>query len=674
MFGTVLIANRGEIACRVLRTCRRLGIRSVAVFSEADRGALFTRLADVAIEIGEAAPRDSYLRIDRVLSAARESGAEAVHPGYGFLAENAEFARACAEAKLKFIGPSPEAIEAMGMKDAAKALMQRAGVPVVPGYHEGDQSPARLRSEAERIGFPVLIKAVAGGGGKGMRLVQAAGEFEAAVAAAKREAESAFGEGRVLIEKYLVKPRHIEVQVLADPHGNTVALHERDCSLQRRHQKLVEEAPAPFVSAALRERLATLAVNAARAVRYEGAGTIEMIADTAQGLSAERIYFMEMNTRLQVEHPVTELITGLDLVEWQLRVASGQRLSFTQAEVPLRGHAIEVRICAEDPEADDAPRTGRLEHVAFPAPSPEVRIETGVQSGDVVSAHYDSMLAKLVVWGEDRSAALRRMSRCLSEVELAGLASNVAFLKAAVEHPEFRAGRVHTGLLAEQRAGLLSTAREHLRELLLLAVVGRLATRQRASRDVRDPYSPWLDTRSFRLNAPAEDHLRLRASGKEHTARVRFVPFGLEVELEGVVSRVLSETREGPRLSFEVDSRRVSGSYVQPAADTSQRRAFVTYQGASLEVVFGTGHEDDDDADAALGAIRSPLPGRIVSVFVAEGASVHKGDPLVSLEAMKMEHTLHAGVDGVVTALSVGPRDQVTEGSILLVLEAPKES
>jgi 3-methylcrotonyl-CoA carboxylase alpha subunit len=670
VFDSILIANRGEIACRVIRACKQLSVRSVAVFSEADRGALFTELADEAIEIGPAPARDSYLRSERLIEAALRAGARAIHPGYGFLAENAAFARAVAAAGLTFIGPSPEAIEAMGLKDAAKALMQRAGVPVVPGYHGSDQNDTRLVSEAKTLGFPLLIKAVAGGGGKGMRRVAQLDEFQGALEAARKEAENAFGDSRVLLERYMEKPRHIEVQVLADMHGNTLALHERDCSLQRRHQKLVEEAPAPFMTADMRAQISEAAVAAARAVRYVGAGTVEMIADAAHGLSAERVYFMEMNTRLQVEHPVTELITGLDLVVWQLRIAAGEHLPLTQAEVPLRGHAIEVRICAEDPAADYAPRTGELLHVAWPQASEHVRIETGVQSGDQVSVFYDSMLAKLIVWDHDRAGAIRRMRHALSEVQLSGLAHNVAFLRAAVGHAQFGAGDVHTAFLTERRAELLVESERSFRTLVLAALVGHIterAQRARAATNV-DAFSPWSDARSFRINQPHAENLRLHVGERDIEANLVFS--GAEVAISCLLqtTRVQSEQLRAQQLSFLADGVRVAASYV------SRQQAhgpvvYVTHEGACLEASFGQAHAFDQELGLADGAIRSPLPGRILSVFVSVGSEVKRGDALISLEAMKMEHTLRASADGVVRELRVAARDQVTEGSTLLVLE-----
>jgi 3-methylcrotonyl-CoA carboxylase alpha subunit len=672
MFDCVLIANRGEIACRVIRSCRALAVRSVAVFSEADRGALFTQLADEAIEIGPAPARDSYLRAERLIDAALRSGAQAIHPGYGFLAENAGFARAVAAAGLTFIGPSPEAIEAMGLKDAAKALMQRAGVPVVPGYHGSEQSDARLLAEAKALGFPLLIKAVAGGGGKGMRRVAELAQFAGALEGARKEAEGAFGDSRVLLERYMQRPRHIEVQVLADAHGTTLALHERDCSLQRRHQKLVEEAPAPGMSADLRAHISQLAVAAARAVDYRGAGTVEMIADAAHGLSAEHVFFMEMNTRLQVEHPVTELITGLDLVEWQLRVAAGERLPFAQADVPLRGHAVEVRICAEDPAADYAPRTGELTRVAWPAASAHVRIESGVQTGDQVSVFYDSMLAKLVVWDVDRASAIRRMQRALSEVELSGLAHNVAFLRAALASDAFRAGDVYTGLLAERHAALVAESQRGVHTCVLAALVGHVC--ERALQATRhEPVSPWADTRCFRVNAPHAETLRLALGERELEAKLEFQGEELTVNVLDRTTRVREARLLLAELTFMADGARVKASYVgKPHAHG--RRAYVTYEGACLELGFGSVHAIDEELGATDGAIRSPLPGRILTVFVQVGSEVKRGDALISLEAMKMEHTLRASAHGVVRELRVAARDQVTEGSTLLVLEnATKE-
>ncbi len=447
MFGKILIANRGEIACRVIRTCRRLGIRTVAVFSAADAAAQHVILADEAVPIGPAPARESYLVIDRIIEAARATGAEAIHPGYGFLSERADFAEACVATGIVFVGPRAAAIRAMGLKGAAKALMERAGVPIVPGYHGDAQGVAELMTEAERIGWPVLIKAVAGGGGKGMRRVDNAADFEAALAGAKREAMAAFGDDKVLLEKYLLRPRHIEVQVFGDSHGNIVQLFERDCSIQRRHQKVVEEAPAPGMTVEMRAAMGAAAVAAARAVDYIGAGTVEFIADVSQGLSADRFYFMEMNTRLQVEHPVTEMITGQDLVEWQLRVAVGEVLPLKQSELAINGHAVEARLYAENPRRNFQPSTGRLLRFRAPAPDGDLRIDSGVAEGDVVTPHYDPMLAKVVAWAPDRATATGRLAGAMGAHEIAGLQSNAAFLGRVLRHRSFVSGDVDTGFI-----------------------------------------------------------------------------------------------------------------------------------------------------------------------------------------------------------------------------------
>ncbi len=452
LFDKVLIANRGEIACRVMRTCRRLGIATVAVYSEADKDALHVQLADEAVPIGPPAPRASYLAIDRIMEAAASTGADAIHPGYGFLSENPAFARACKQAGVTFVGPSPEAIEAMGVKGPAKALAARLGVPVLEGAFPDDQSEASLRSAAEAIGWPVLLKAVAGGGGRGMRAVHGEDAFAAALAGARREAASAFGDERMLVERLVRDPRHIEVQVLADRHGTVVHLFERDCSLQRRHQKVVEESPAPGMTAELRQAMCDAAIRLARAIDYEGLGTVEFIADAERGLSPDRYWFLEMNTRLQVEHPVTEAITGLDLVEQQLRVAAGDRLQITQEDIRIAGHAVEVRLCAEDPRRQDRPAPGRIGALHFP---PGIRVETGLRPGDEVTPWYDSLLAKLIAHAGSRAAALAELSTALAQTEVGGLSTNLELLSAALRHPEFEAGQVNTGFLTRLRAELL---------------------------------------------------------------------------------------------------------------------------------------------------------------------------------------------------------------------------
>ena len=525
-FAKLLIANRGEIACRVIRTARRMGIATLAVYSEADRDAPHVRLADEARLIGPPAARESYLSIERIIAAAKASGAEAIHPGYGFLSENEDFAEACVQAGIAFVGPTAEAIRAMGDKSAAKSLMEKADVPLVPGYHGENQDAAFLAAQAARIGYPVLIKAAAGGGGKGMRIVRNAEEFAAALASCKREAQSAFGDERVLVERYLDRPRHIEVQVFGDTHGNIVYLFERDCSVQRRHQKVLEEAPAPGMSDARRREMGNAAVSAARAIAYTGAGTVEFIAE-----QDGRFYFMEMNTRLQVEHPVTEMITGLDLVEWQLRVAAGEPLPLRQRDLAIRGHALEARIYAEDPARNFLPSTGRLAHLAFPPASEAVRIDAGVEEGGLVTPHYDPMLAKLITWGENRGAALDRMATALAATRIAGVATNVAFLGRVVASRAFRAAELDTGLIERNRAELFPSPVSAPDEVLAAAVLAELlaeaeSARSRASAS-GDPHSPWHACDGWRLNEDSHHTWVFDEGGRSHALTVDFRAQGL---------------------------------------------------------------------------------------------------------------------------------------------------
>ncbi|MFT3927286.1 MAG: biotin carboxylase N-terminal domain-containing protein [Myxococcales bacterium] len=675
MFESVLVANRGEIACRVIRTLDRLGIRSVAVCSEADRGALFTRLADQVIEIGPAPARESYLRADRVLEAARLSGAQAIHPGYGFLSENAAFAEACAAQGVRFIGPSPRAIAAMGLKDAAKAMMERAGVPVVPGYHGEQQDPARLAQEAVRIGFPVLIKAVAGGGGKGMRRVDRAEDFRAALEGAQREAAGAFGDERVLIEKYLTRPRHIELQVFADSHGHAVHLFERDCSLQRRHQKVLEEAPAPGMSSEMRAAMGAAAVKAALAIGYEGAGTVEFIADVSQGLHPDRFYFMEMNTRLQVEHPVTECITGLDLVEWQLRVAAGSPLPLSQDQIPLRGHAIEVRLYAEDPEQEYLPQTGQLLELALPAADSHVRVDTGVVAGDSVSIFYDPMIAKLIVWDRDRSAAARQLNHALSKVEILGLKTNTRLLSQLSAHPAFLAGDVHTGFLGEHQASLFAVDPALDERLWIACCVGLLETRRRARQEaLRGTIaSPWDALDGFRVNEGCVERLRLRSGERSVELAIRHERMGSVVSLDDGRSRKAFALRDvslsGTRLDVMANGQRLRARYAERSGE-----AHVSLGGRSLVVEHPWAERAKDrSAEAGESVIKAPMPGKIIGVLVSAREHVKVGTPLLRLEAMKMEHTLKASLEGVVSELSVQLGEQVEAGSTLLVLKALEE-
>jgi 3-methylcrotonyl-CoA carboxylase alpha subunit len=671
MFEKILIANRGEIAVRVARTCKRLGIRTVAVYSEADAGALHVSVCDEARLVGAPAARDSYLRADRILEVATRTGAQAIHPGYGFLSENADFAEECGRSGVVFIGPPVSAIRAMGSKSAAKQLMEKAGVPLVPGYHGEAQDLDTLVREADRIGYPVLIKASAGGGGKGMRIVEAAAQLESALASAKREAASAFGDDRVLIEKYLARPRHIEMQVFADTHGNVIHLFERDCSVQRRHQKVLEEAPAPGMTAARRRQIGSAAVAAARAVGYVNAGTVEFITE-----ERGEFYFMEMNTRLQVEHPVTEMITGLDLVEWQLRVASGEALPLAQEQLAINGHAIEARIYAEDPARDFLPAAGRIQHLRVPASSVHVRIDSGVREGDEIGVYYDPMIAKLICWDVDRDAALRRLRAALAEYQVVGFATNLQFLSAVCTHRAFalahhEPGLLDTGLIGRYKAELLPEARPASNQILALAVLAeRTRIDLQAQADARasaDPWSPWNARDGWRLNEDNHHTFTFQDGEREVAVTAHYRRGGYLLDLPGqsvpgasIMAR--AESAEGGNLVADLDGARVHASVVR--------------SGRVLTVfAFGLSHrlelkefETVADEDAG-GRLTAPMPGSVVDVLVSAGQKVDKGQPLMIIEAMKMEHTIAAPADGVVAQVLFGRGDQVKEGEQLIQFE-----
>ncbi|KGJ17075.1 acetyl/propionyl/methylcrotonyl-CoA carboxylase subunit alpha [Paracoccus sanguinis] len=636
MFSKILIANRGEIACRVMDSCRRMGVATVAVYSDADRGARHVALADEAVHIGGPAPKDSYLRGDAIIEAALATGAEAIHPGYGFLSENPEFVDAVEAAGLVFIGPSARAIRAMGLKDAAKALMEEAGVPVVPGYHGENQDAAHLAAEADRIGYPVLIKAVAGGGGKGMRRVDAPQGFAEALSSAQGEAQTAFGNPAVLIEKYVTAPRHIEVQVFGDGQ-RAVHLFERDCSLQRRHQKVIEEAPAPGMTPEVRAAMGAAAVRAAEAIGYAGAGTIEFIVDGSHGLRPDGFWFMEMNTRLQVEHPVTEAITGIDLVEWQLRVASGEPLPARQQDLTIRGHAFEARLYAEDVPAGFLPATGRLAHLRF---ADGARNETGVRQGDAISPWYDPMIAKIVTHGPTRAIALRALEQALVDTEVAGTVTNLDFLIALTRHEGFRAGEVDTGLIARDLDALLDQA-EPSPETRALAALGVAGLHDPAVRGGVTLWAPLRRTVTW--------------DGGEGVVEV-LGPGAARVTLDGAVHEV---AHEGGRWWVNGAPRR-SRIVTHPAGVS-------VFGGRSLTLV----PQDplDRQAEAAGGGLTlSPMPGLVKAVFVATGQAVAAGDRLAILEAMKMEHTLTAARDGVVAEVLAAAGDQVEAGAPLIRL------
>ena len=663
MFRKLLIANRGEIACRVIRTARRMGIATVAVYSDADRDAPHVRQADEARHIGPPAARESYLNIERIVAAAHASGAQAIHPGYGFLSENEDFADACAQAGIVFVGPTAHAIRAMGDKSAAKSLMEKADVPLVPGYHGENQDAAFLAEQAARIGYPVLIKASAGGGGKGMRIVRKSDEFAAALASCKREAEAAFGDARVLVERYLDRPRHIEVQVFGDTQGNIVHLFERDCSVQRRHQKVLEEAPAPGMSDARRREMGEAAVSAARAIGYTGAGTVEFIAE-----QEGRFYFMEMNTRLQVEHPVTEMITGLDLVEWQLRVAAGEPLPLRQQELAIRGHALEARIYAEDPGRNFLPSTGRLVHLAFPPSSQSVRIDSGVEQGGLVTPHYDPMLAKLITWGENRDAALDAMTRSLAATRIAGVTTNVAFLGRVVASRAFRAAELDTGLIERNHAELFPAPAPATDEVLAAAVLAELLAETEAARSRAgasgDPHSPWHACDGWRLNEDSHQTWVFDEGGRAHAVSVHFRAQGW-----------LLRTAHG---EHALEGGRVSAHELRVLLDGHAYSAHVARDERNLSVFLAAGmwrlarHDvlHEVATEARSGSLAAPMPGKVIAVLVEPGTKVSKGAPLVILEAMKMEHTIVAPADGTVKEVRFAAGEQVNEGVDLIAFEA----
>lgn len=669
MFSKILIANRGEIACRVAATARRMGIRTVAVYSEADAGASHVAACDEAVLIGPAPASDSYLRGDKIIAVALASGAQAIHPGYGFLSENAAFAQACAQAGLVFIGPPVTAIEAMGSKSAAKALMETAGVPLVPGYHGDEQDVALLRQEADRIGYPVLLKASAGGGGKGMRVVEDQSGFDAALASCKREASNSFGNDKVLVERYLTRPRHVEIQIFADHAGTCLYLSERDCSVQRRHQKVLEEAPAPGLSDARRRAMGEAAVAAARAVGYVGAGTVEFIVDCADGAEGA-FYFMEMNTRLQVEHPVTEMITGLDLVEWQLRVASGEPVSLRQDQVQLHGHAIEARIYAECPEKGFLPSIGTLHYLDTP-PAVQfatgasmhtpaaVRIDAGVREGDAISPFYDPMIAKLIVWGEDRSIALGRMAMALSQVRIVGLACNVGFLQRLVRSQAFVVADLDTGLIQRHHAALFPPLLPPSVMVLALAAAALLSDESAAVRNADDP---WEQTNGWRMNGSLLRSLRFTDDTGAHLVEVQYLAISQwRLHIGDAMHTLQLRDRQRDGITIALDGHVITAAVVRDGEafhvfdDDSHR--ILTWQDPHAR----TAHVEND-----AGRLTAPMPGKIVAILAETGRRVAKGEPLLIMEAMKMEHTIAAPADGVVEVFLYPVGEQVAEGAQLL--------
>jgi 3-methylcrotonyl-CoA carboxylase alpha subunit len=660
VFSKILIANRGEIACRVAKTAQRMGIRTVAVYSDADAQSRHVALADEAFRIGLPEAKDSYLNGERIVEAAKSSGASALHPGYGFLSENAEFAERCERAGVTFIGPPPGAIRAMGDKSAAKTIMEKAGVPLVPGYHGGNQAPDFLLDGAARIGFPLLIKATAGGGGRGMRVVERKADFDAALAACRREALSAFGDERVLLEKYLERPRHIEIQVFADRHGSCIHLFERDCSVQRRHQKVLEEAPAPRLSEDRRRVMGETAVAAARAVGYVGAGTVEFIVDRAGAF-----FFMEMNTRLQVEHPVTEMITGLDLVEWQIRIAAGERLPLAQKDLRSNGHAIEARVYAEDPRRDFLPAQGRIVHLGLPAESENVRVDTGVRSGDEITAYYDPMIAKLIVWDRDRPAALERLRKALGEFEVAGPVTNLGFLYRLVQDRDFVGGDFDTGLIERHRAELLAPSAPAGEEALALAILATSLQLDEEAHRPGDAFSPWSRTDGWRANLDGGHLLVFDENEHRHPVLARRRGEGFELEFGGRRRDVGRCERKGCKLTLDLDGAIVAGSVVRLG---DRIDVFLPGEHHTLQL-----HDpllQKLEAETHPGELAAPLPGKIIAVLVKPGEQVEKDASLLILEAMKMEHTVRAPARGRIARILCRVGEQVDEGIELIEFEA----
>jgi 3-methylcrotonyl-CoA carboxylase alpha subunit len=681
LFTKILIANRGEIACRVAATAHRMGIKTVAVYSEADANAKHVAVCDQAVPIGPAPAKESYLRADKIIEAALATGAQAIHPGYGFLSENEDFAQACAKAGLVFIGPPASAIRAMGSKSAAKALMEKARVPLVPGYHGDTQDPDFLQDQADRIAYPVLLKASAGGGGKGMRIVEKSAEFKAALASCKREAISSFGDDKVLVEKYLTQPRHIEIQVFADTQGDCVYLFERDCSVQRRHQKVLEEAPAPGMTPERRKAMGEAAVAAAKAVGYVGAGTVEFIANQDGSF-----YFMEMNTRLQVEHPVTEMITGLDLVEWQLRVAAGEPLPKNQEELSINGHAIEARVYAENPEKGFLPSIGTLRHVRTPQavwfatsappsrPSPlqgeggngaasgYVRIDSGVRQGDAISPFYDPMIAKMIVWGKDREEALAHMSQALSEYQIVGLANNIAFLKRLIESKPFAAAELDTGLIERHHDELFPASRTAPKQALALAVASLLGSERGRKSAANDP---WGSTSGWRLNGVLQRQLDFADESNAYPVVVGYIETGWSVRHGNQQSEIAVLQRKGQDFVIKLGGETVRGTVVR---DGEMFHVFHAGEHIALNYKDPLAHAGEAESEG--GRLTAPMPGKIVALLVDKGKTVEKGAPLLIMEAMKMEHTIAAPANGVVEELLYAVGDQVAEGAQLLAFKA----
>ncbi|MEY3729692.1 MAG: 3-methylcrotonyl-CoA carboxylase subunit alpha [Pseudomonadota bacterium] len=664
MFQSLLIANRGEIACRIIRTARRMGLRSIAVFSDADETAQHVQMADEAIHIGPAPARESYLNIPAIIAAAKRAGADAIHPGYGFLSENPAFAEACAEAGIIFVGPTASAMRAMGSKGSAKALMEKAGVPLLPGYHGAEQDAAFLEGEAKRIGFPLVIKAVAGGGGRGMRVVRAAADFAAALQSARQEGASAFGDDRVLIERYLERPRHIEVQVFGDSHGNAVHLFERDCSAQRRHQKVIEEAPAPGISAEMRHAMGAAAVAAAKAVQYQGAGTVEFIAQDGG------FYFLEMNTRLQVEHPVTEAITGFDLVEWQLRVAAGEKLPVQQSDIHAQGHAMELRLYAEDPARDFAPSIGALQ--VFRLSEQGLRIDSGFVAGDRISIHYDAMVAKMIAHAPTRAEAIARLRAGLAQSDIIGVAHNLDMLDRILAHPDFASGTIDTGFIGRNAETLLTPKLKPSPKVLTLAALGVLAVEEEAARThasaSADPYSPWHATDHWWVNTRPTRVFEFHHEDETYAVTLAPAADGWRISAGGAAITARHAKLEAGSVHALLDGMRLSASIHRAGETINLRHAAQSWRLVLPDPIARAGEEEGGD-DRLI----APLPGQVTQLLATENQNVARGDVLVILEAMKTVFRLTAPRDGRIETISCRVGETVREGQILLQFAAEED-
>ncbi|SHL89658.1 acetyl/propionyl/methylcrotonyl-CoA carboxylase subunit alpha [Vreelandella subglaciescola] len=662
MFSKILIANRGEIACRIIQTAQRMGIRCVAVYSDADANAHHVALADEAFRIGPAPSSQSYLRAEKIIEIAKKSGAQAIHPGYGFLSENTDFAEACEANNLVFIGPPSSAIASMGSKSAAKVIMDKAGVPLVPGYHGDDQTPETLRIEAEKCGFPLLLKAVAGGGGKGMRVVESMGEFDEALAAAKREATNAFGNPDMLIERYLTQPRHVEIQVFCDQKGHGVYLAERDCSVQRRHQKVLEEAPAPGLSDETRKAMGETAVKAAQAINYVGAGTVEFLYDVDGSF-----FFMEMNTRLQVEHPVTEMVTGQDLVEWQLKVAWGDPLPLEQSQVRTRGHALEARIYAEDPDQDFLPATGNLRYLSTPDESAHVRVDTGVVEGDDISIHYDPMIAKLIVWDETRDQAINRMVQALEHYRIAGVKTNIRFLHALADAQPFREADLTTGFIEDHRDLLFTKSKLDTHKALVLAAGFVLEARKSRESVSTDPWSPFGRRNSWRLNSEYAQPLQFQVDGDIHELKIIERDDHYRVFVNGSVYNLTAKL-EDDYLQAVINGHRISIH-----GNLHHDQLVLFYEGDTFQCTLYQENYTFEDMPPE-GGLSAPMNGSIVTVQAKVGNTVTAGQTLVIMEAMKMEHAIKAPADGVVSEIFFSEGEQVSDGAELIAIEVTDKS